>query len=142
MSAWHWLLASVLAGLALYVAFIICLVVASRTGAARALVSLIPDFITLFRRLLDDPRVPRRRKLALLAVIPYLAFPLDLVPDFIPVAGYLDDAIIVALALRYVLRGAGTELIREHWNGPPQSLALILRLIQSTPSAGSPSSSG
>jgi uncharacterized membrane protein YkvA (DUF1232 family) len=54
--------------------------------------------------------------------------PFDLVPDFIPVAGYLDDAVIVAFVLRHVLRGSGPELIEEHWPGPRSSLALVLRL--------------
>jgi uncharacterized membrane protein YkvA (DUF1232 family) len=72
--------------------------------------------------------VPRRRKLLLLGLVGYLALPLDLVPDFIPVAGQLDDAIIVALVLRHFVRGGGEPLIRELWPGPEQSLALILRL--------------
>lgn len=82
----------------------------------------------LFRRLLGDRRVPRRRKLVLAALIPYLALPFDLVPDFIPVVGYLDDAVIVAFVLRHVLRGSGAELIEEHWPGPQSSLELVLRL--------------
>jgi uncharacterized membrane protein YkvA (DUF1232 family) len=58
----------------------------------------------------------------------YLAMPLDLVPDFIPVAGQLDDAIIVALVLRAVLRAGGPELLREHWPGPDASLNALVRL--------------
>jgi uncharacterized membrane protein YkvA (DUF1232 family) len=79
-------------------------------------------------RLSRDPRVPRRRKLLLLALVGYLALPIDLVPDFIPVAGQLDDAIIVALVLRSLVRAGGEEMIRELWPGPDESLALILRL--------------
>jgi uncharacterized membrane protein YkvA (DUF1232 family) len=141
MNVWWWLLVSLLAATATYVAFIIWLVVAGRTAAARALVSLVPDCVGLFRDLLNDPRLPRRHKLTLLGVIAYLALPVDLVPDFIPVAGYLDDAIIVALVLRHVLRGAGTELIEEHWKGPPESLALILRLAGHTPATPLPDGS-
>jgi uncharacterized membrane protein YkvA (DUF1232 family) len=63
----------------------------------------------------------------LAALIPYLVLPFDLVPDFIPIAGYLDDAVIVALVLRHVLRGSDRELIESHWPGPPESLSLILR---------------
>jgi uncharacterized membrane protein YkvA (DUF1232 family) len=87
----------------------------------------------LFRRLLADPRVPRPKKLVLTALIPYLALPFDLVPDFIPIAGYLDDAIIVAFVLRRVLRGSDRELIEQHWPGPQQSLGLILRLAGYAP---------
>ena len=61
-----------------------------------------------------------------------MAFPFDLVPDFIPVAGHLEDAVVVALALRVVLRGSGTGLLRQHWPGPQSSLALLLRLAGAT----------
>ncbi len=84
----------------------------------------------LVTRLAQEPRVPRRRKLLLVALLGYLALPFDLVPDFIPVAGQLDDAIIVALVLRSFVRSGGEQLIRELWPGPEQSLALILRLAQ------------
>jgi len=86
--------------LALYALFVAVLVVAGRREAARALARFVPDCIILFRRLLADPRVPRRSKLVLAALIGYLALPFDLVPDFIPVAGYLDDAVIVAFVVR------------------------------------------
>jgi len=73
-------------------------------------------------------RVARRHKLLLAATAGYLAFPIDLVPDFIPVAGQLDDAIVVALVLRSVLRAVGPRLVEKHWPGPPTSLAVVLRL--------------
>jgi uncharacterized membrane protein YkvA (DUF1232 family) len=95
---------------------------------ARALAGALPDLVVLTGRLLRDPRVPRRWKVALAGVGAYLAFPLDLVPDFIPVAGQLDDVILVALVLRGVLRAAGPELVREHWPGPTASLGLLERL--------------
>jgi uncharacterized membrane protein YkvA (DUF1232 family) len=95
---------------------------------ARAAVRFVPDCAILLARLARDPRVPRRRKLLLLALVGYLALPFDLVPDFIPVAGQLDDAIVVALVLRHVVRAGGEPMIRELWPGPEESLALILRL--------------
>ncbi len=125
---WQGILIGLGAALLVYALFLVWLIVAGRKEEARAFVGLVPDFVVLFRRLLSDRRVPRRRKLVLAALIPYLAMPFDLVPDFIPVAGYLDDAIIVAFVLRHVLRGSGPELIEEHWPGPPTSLALVLRL--------------
>jgi uncharacterized membrane protein YkvA (DUF1232 family) len=82
----------------------------------------------LFRRLLADERVPRSRRALILALIGYLALPFDLVPDFIPVAGQLDDAILVAIVLRAVLRTGGPELLSEHWPGPRSSRDIIARL--------------
>jgi uncharacterized membrane protein YkvA (DUF1232 family) len=97
---------------ALYVAGVLALIALGRRSDSRALVQLIPDCIALFRRLLGDPRVPWWCKVLLVLAIAYLALPFDLVPDFIPVAGQLDDAIIVAVVLRIVLRRNPT---RTHW---------------------------
>ena len=122
-----WLLVSLACLLLLYGAAIAILLVAGRRDEARALAGFIPDCIVLVHRLLHDPRVPRRRKLLLVALIAYLALPFDLVPDFIPVAGQLDDVIIVVLVLRQVIRGGGGALLREHWPGPEASLRIVLR---------------
>jgi uncharacterized membrane protein YkvA (DUF1232 family) len=111
----------------LYAVLIVALLLAGRREAARALAGFIPDCLVLGRRLLRDPRVPRRRKLLLMFLIGYLALPFDLVPDFIPVVGLIDDAIVAALLLRLVLRSAGPDLLREHWPGPPTSLDALLR---------------
>lgn len=128
MTWWQWLLISAGVILAIYAAFVVALVIAGRRQDARALAGFIPDCIVLFRRLLADERVPRRSKLLLAALIGYLAMPIDLIPDFIPIAGQLDDAIIVALVLRSVLRAGGPELLREHWPGPPSSLNALTHL--------------
>jgi uncharacterized membrane protein YkvA (DUF1232 family) len=128
VSAWSWLILGVAITALVYALFIAWLAVSGRRESVRVVAGLVPDFIVLFRRLLGDRRVPRRSKLLLAAVIPYLAMPFDLVPDFVPVAGYLDDAVIVALVLRWVLRGTGPDPIREHWPGPERSLGMVLRL--------------
>ena len=114
--------------LALYALLVLALYVSGRRGPARALARFVPDCAVLFKRLVTDDRVPRSRKLVLGLLAAYLAMPIDLVPDFIPVAGQLDDAILVALALRSLVRSAGPELIREHWPGPEESLRAVLRL--------------
>ena len=116
--------------LALYAAAVVGLVVAGRRADAVALARFVPDCVVLVRRLLGDPRVPRRSRLALGALLVYLVSPIDLVPDFVPVAGQLDDALLVALVLRALVRSAGPELVREHWPGPPESLAVVLRAVQ------------
>lgn len=114
--------------MAVYVIFVLWLLLAGRRHDARALAGFIPNCVVLVRRLLADERVPRRSKLLLGALIGYLAMPFDLVPDFVPVAGQLDDALIVALVFRTVLRAGGPELLREHWPGPDASLAALMRL--------------
>ena len=130
MSWWAWLLVGLGVVLAVWAGFVIWLLAVGRRGEARALATFVPDCIVLVTRLARDPRVPRRRKLLLLGLVGYLALPFDLVPDFIPVAGQLDDAIVVALVLRHVIRSGGEPLLRELWPGPEQSLALILRLAR------------
>ena len=128
MPLWGWVLVGLAITLAIYAAFVLWLVAVGRRDEARALATFIPVCIGLLTRLSRDPCVPRRRKLLLLALVGYLALPFDLVPDFIPVAGQLDDALIVALVLRHFVRAGGEAMIREHWPGPEQSLLLIMRL--------------
>jgi uncharacterized membrane protein YkvA (DUF1232 family) len=131
-----WLLLSAAVLLAVYGALIATLVVGSRQWDIRMIARLVPHFAILFKRLLGDPRVPRRWKLASAFALVYLAMPFDLVPDFIPVAGQLDDAILVALVLRGLLRSAGPLLLREHWPGPAALLAPLERLASGVPALG------
>jgi uncharacterized membrane protein YkvA (DUF1232 family) len=128
MTTGQWLLLSLAVALVLYGTCVGGLVVAGRRNDDAAVARFIPDCIVLFRRLVADPRVPRARKLLLVALIAYLAMPFDLIPDFIPVAGQLDDAILVALVLRTLLRATDPALAAELWPGPQTSLAVILRL--------------
>jgi uncharacterized membrane protein YkvA (DUF1232 family) len=119
--------------LLLYALFVLGLLLAGRRNHARAWAGFVPDCLVLFKRLVQDSRVSRARKALLVALIAYLALPFDLIPDFIPVAGQLDDAIIVAIVLRSVLRAGGPQLLREHWPGPSSSLSAISRLAYGTP---------
>lgn len=111
-----------------YAVAVLALIVSGRRTEARAFAGFIPDCVVLVCRLLSDPRVPRRRKVLLGGLVGYLVLPFDLVPDFIPVVGQLDDAILAALVLRTVLRAGGEELLREHWPGPEQSRSVVQRL--------------
>jgi uncharacterized membrane protein YkvA (DUF1232 family) len=124
-----WVLSALALVVLSYLALVVGLIVTGRRHHVRAVVGFVPDCVTLFRRLLADERIPRHSKLLLGACVGYLAMPIDLVPDFIPVAGQLDDAIVVTLALRTVLRAAGPELLVEHWPGPPSSLGALTRAV-------------
>ena len=136
MTLWQWLLVSVGIVVLVYAALVLALALAGRHADARALARFIPDCVLLFKRLLADPRVPAWRKALLACVVVYLASPIDLVPDFIPVAGQLDDAIVVALALRLVLRGGGEALLHDLWPGPEESVRVLGRLAYGRPAGG------
>jgi len=123
-----WLVYSVAVFLAVYALIVVAFVIAGRRDDARAVAGFVPDCVVLFSRLLRDPRVPRRHKLLVAALLPYLAMPFDLVPDFIPVAGQLDDAVIVVFVMRHLAR-RDPGLLVEHWPGPRSSLALLLRFV-------------
>jgi len=117
-----------LATVIVYAIFVGVLALAGRSSNARAIAGFVPDCIVLFKRMLGDSRLPRRYRAIVVAMVVYLALPFDLIPDFIPVAGQFDDAIVVVLTLRAILRGGGLEMIEEHWPGPRSSLSFILKL--------------
>jgi uncharacterized membrane protein YkvA (DUF1232 family) len=110
-----------------YVVAVAAVLAAGRREDARALAGFIPDCLVLVGRLARDARISRPRRALLFAVLAYLAMPIDLIPDFLPGAGQLDDAVLLALALRVLVRGGGAEIVREAWPGPEASLRLILR---------------
>jgi uncharacterized membrane protein YkvA (DUF1232 family) len=130
-----WLLATLAVLVAVYAALIAVLVLGSRQWDVRMIAKLVPYCAILFKRLLADPRVSVGWKAASAFALVYLAFPIDLVPDFIPVAGQLDDAILIALVLRGLLRSAGPRLLREHWPGPTALLVPLERLAGTAPPA-------
>jgi uncharacterized membrane protein YkvA (DUF1232 family) len=138
MSWWSVLTAACAVAVLAWAMAVVLLVVVGRRSAAWALARFVPDCLVLVRRLVADERVPRRRKLVLVGLVAYLAVPVDLVPDLIPVAGQLDDAIVLALGLRFVLRSAGPSVVREHWPGSEESLSVLNRIA----SCGTSSASG
>jgi uncharacterized membrane protein YkvA (DUF1232 family) len=125
------LLLGVLATLALYVAAVGALVIAGRRSDAAVVARFMPDCAVLVRRLLRDRRTPWRSRVVFGLLLAYLVSPIDLVPDFVPVAGQLDDAVLLALALRHLVRSAGPEVVRTRWPGPERSVDVVLRLAQS-----------
>ncbi|MBM4434350.1 MAG: DUF1232 domain-containing protein [Chloroflexi bacterium] len=111
-----------------HVILVTLLFVAGRRLLARELALVVPNLLRLFRGLLGDRRVPLGAKLALALGLLWLASPIDLIPEFVPVAGPLDDVIVAALMLWLVSRMAGRDVVREHWRGDPAVLARVLRL--------------
>lgn len=111
---------------AIYALLVVALVVAGRRALAREAAMLLPNLIALFHGLLRDPDVPARAKVALWLGIAYLSVPIDLVPDFIPIAGGLDDAVVAALVLGYVVRASGRAAVERHWRGDPRIIARLM----------------
>ncbi|MGV9535128.1 YkvA family protein [Streptosporangium sandarakinum] len=137
--SWGWdLLLGVTAALALtWVALVAVLVaVRPRGDLLREALRLLPDVLRLVRRLAADPELPRGVRIRLALLLAYLAFPLDLVPDFIPVLGYADDAIVVTATLRSVVRRAGLPAVRRHWPGTEDGFAVLCRLTGLTERPG------
>ncbi len=96
--------------------------------STRATLRLLPDLVRLVRRLAGDRGLPRGVRVRLWLLLGYLLSPVDLVPDVVPVLGYADDVVVVALALRAVVRRAGTEALARHWPGDPAGLEVVSRL--------------
>jgi uncharacterized membrane protein YkvA (DUF1232 family) len=117
---------------AVYVVAVVALIVAGRKLAAKELALLVPNLVLLFKDLLRDPAIPRGPKVAIVIAIVWLISPIDLLPEFLPVLGPLDDAVVAALVLRYLVRRAGPEVVRNHWRGDPATLELILRAARIT----------
>ena len=142
MSSWQSTVIGVVGGVLLLWLAIVAVLYLSGRGEARRVdlrdaVRLVPDVVRLLSRLSRDPAVPRRVRIELIALIAYLAMPFDLVPDFIPVVGYADDVVIVALALRAVVRHAGESALDRHWPGTPEGLQAVKKLarVRSEPAA-------
>ena len=140
-SWWLDLLVGLAAGLLLaWIALVIALMIARpRGGLLREALRLLPDLLRLLPRLAADRSLPRSVRVGLALLLAYLAFPLDLIPDFLPVVGYADDAIIVAAVLRWVVRRAGVEAIRRQWPGTDDGFAVLCRLT-GLPAGGEPGS--
>jgi uncharacterized membrane protein YkvA (DUF1232 family) len=132
MPGWAWSLVGALAGLLLLWLLLLALLWAARPSdlRTRELLRLLPDLLRLVRRLAADRALPRGVRVRLWLLLVYLALPIDLVPDFIPVLGYADDAIAVALVLRSVIRRAGPDALTRHWPGTPEGLAALRRLAR------------
>lgn len=100
----------------------------SDRGSLQQSLRLLPDIVRLFRRLAADRDMPRGVRVRIWLLLAYLASPVDLVPDFVPVIGLADDVIVVAVVLRSVVRRAGPEAVTERWPGTPEGLRALWRV--------------
>jgi uncharacterized membrane protein YkvA (DUF1232 family) len=91
---------------------------------------LIPDTLRLVRRLASDRTIALTTRIPVWLLFAYLASPIDLIPDFIPVIGFADDAIVTSLVLRWFLRRVGTDKLAEHWPGTPEGLERLGQLLR------------
>ena len=115
----------ILVGLWLLAAVVLLAI--GRKTTSRELVTFLPNLIRLFRGLLRDERVPRSSKVLLLLGAFWLASPIDLIPEFLPGVGALDDAVVAGLVLRHLVKRAGPDVVKDHWRGDPETIGLMLR---------------
>jgi uncharacterized membrane protein YkvA (DUF1232 family) len=111
---------------ALYACLVVALILAGRRSLAREVALLLPNLALLLKDLIRDPRVPRSSKVLLWIGVVWVASPIDLIPEFIPFLGPLDDAVVVALILRRLVKTAGREVIEEHWRGDSATIARLM----------------
>jgi uncharacterized membrane protein YkvA (DUF1232 family) len=124
----NWLIGLGVAVALLIASWAVLLILARRLppGVLRDLATFIPDCVSTVRRLRKDPRVPRRAKIAIILAGVWVASPIDLIPEFIPIIGPLDDIVIVALALRYAGRQVPRDVLLAAWPGEPHLLERLL----------------
>lgn len=129
---WHVALGILGTVLLLWLALVLLLWNEQRRHPAGAslqnLLRLLPDVARLVKRLASDRTVSIGVRISLVLLLAYLLSPIDLIPDFIPVLGYADDALVIAITLRFVTRRAGRSAVARHWPGTPEGLAAVLRL--------------
>jgi uncharacterized membrane protein YkvA (DUF1232 family) len=123
----RWLVIGVLTMVAVWLIAVVVLLWMGRKTIAKELVTLVPNLLRLFRGLIGDPRVPWSSKALLVVGVLWLASPIDLIPEFVPGVGPIDDAVVASLVLRHLVKRAGPEVVREHWQGDPRTVGLILR---------------
>jgi uncharacterized membrane protein YkvA (DUF1232 family) len=123
-----WVVALLIAAGVVVASWVAMIVLARRLppGLAKDLASFLPDCVTTARRLRRDPRVPRGAKVAVAFAAVWVLSPIDLIPEFLPVIGALDDVVVVALVLRYAARKVPREVLLEAWPGRPELLNRLL----------------
>lgn len=137
----RWLLIAGISVVVLWLLAVLVLLWLGRKTFARELMTLVPNLVRLFRGLLGDERVPRSSKALLLLGAVWLASPIDLIPEFLPGVGAMDDAVVAGLLLRHVVKRAGPDVVKDHWRGDPRTIGLLLRAarVSSTDASSRPS---
>lgn len=102
----------------------------SAKGVVVELLKVIPNLLKLLYRLLEDPRIPKTEKVILAGVAAYVVSPLDLIPDFVPFLGKVDDLVLIALVLKRLFNAAGEQVLNEHWDGSQDLLMLVDRILE------------
>jgi len=128
----RWLLIAGLVVVVVWLVAVVVLVFLGRRTLARELITLLPNLARLFRGLLGDERVPRSSKALLVLGGLWLASPIDLIPEFLPGIGAIDDAVVAGLVLRHVVKRAGPNVVRDHWRGDPRTITVLLRAARAT----------
>jgi uncharacterized membrane protein YkvA (DUF1232 family) len=128
----HWLKILLISAVAISACYLALIILARRLppGLLRDLVAFIPACVTTARVLRRNPLIPARAKLALAIAVVWVLSPIDLIPEFLPVIGPLDDIVVIALAIRYAARSVPREMLLEVWPAEPR---LLLRLIGRQP---------
>jgi uncharacterized membrane protein YkvA (DUF1232 family) len=100
-----------------------------KNASAQELIGLIPDVLRLLRSVIGDRSAPLDVRLVLVGLLAWILSPIDLIPEFIPVLGPLDDVVVAVVAMRYVRRRVGLEDLRRRWTGTDDGFALLVRVI-------------
>ncbi len=112
-----------------WLALAVAVAVARPGGASgRVLAGMLPDVVRLLRRLAADPMTARGVRWRLLVAVAYNVQPINLIPDFIPVIGFVDNVAVICWALRSAIHSAGSAAVERHWPGTPEQLALLYRV--------------
>jgi uncharacterized membrane protein YkvA (DUF1232 family) len=99
--------------------------------SVRELLGLIPDILRLLRSIIGDPSAPLDVRLVVVGLVAWILSPIDLIPEFIPVLGPMDDVVVAIVAMRYVRRRVGTEDLRRRWVGSDAGFAMLVMVIGS-----------
>ena len=131
MTVLAWVVAFAATLVAVWIAFVVLLIIVRpRDLTAREAGALVPDLLRLVGALARDQRLPRRVRWRVWFLLAFMASPIDLIPDVIPVVGFLDDIVVAYIVLRSVVRRAGDDVLQRNWRGSAEGLEAIERALR------------